>query len=96
MKFSPDLIECDMPYYGRAYSGAGYGGDAGLIFKGKPEKFTVVKDKKYYQINAEVKSNNDTYKISLSVGFEGSASLTVISNSRSTISYNGDISTSVK
>jgi hypothetical protein len=81
-----------MPYFGRAYSGAGYGGDAGLKFAGKPEKYTVVKEKKNYQINVEVKSDNDTYKLSLSIGFEGSATLTVISNNRSTISYNGDIS----
>ena len=92
MKFHPDLIESDMPYYGRAYSGAGYGGDSGLKFAGKPEKYTVVKEKKYYQINAEVKSDNDTYKISLSIGFEGSTTLMVISNNRSTISYHGDIS----
>jgi hypothetical protein len=91
MKFHPDLIESEMPYYGRAYSGAGYGGDSGLKFAGKPEKYTVVKEMKYYQIHAEVKSDNDTYKISLSVGFEGSTSLTVISNNRSTISYQGDI-----
>lgn len=92
MRFLPDRIESDMPYFGRAYSGAGYGGDAGLKFAGKPENYTVKKNKKNYQINIEVKADNDTYKLSLSVAFEGSATLTVISNNRSTITYNGDIS----
>jgi len=93
MKFQPDLIESDMPYYGRAYSGAGYGsGDEGLKFTGKPENFTITKNKKNYQINAEVKGERDAYKISLSVSLEGSATLSVISGNRSAISYNGTIS----
>lgn len=93
MRFHPDLIESDMPYFGRVYSGGGYGGsDAGLQFSGKPEDFTVIRKKNNYQINARVKGENDTYKISLSVSFGGSATLTVIPNNRSTISYNGEIS----
>jgi hypothetical protein len=91
VKFHPELIECDMPYFGRTYSGAGYGGDTGLRFSGKPEKYTVIKKKKNHQVDAEVKTGNKTYSISLSVGFEGSATLTVISSNQSTISYHGDI-----
>ena len=40
VKFTPDLIVSEMPFFGRAYS-ASYGGDAGLKFKGKPEIYTV-------------------------------------------------------
>jgi hypothetical protein len=93
MKFQPELIESDMPYYGRAYSGAGYGSnDEGLKFTGKPVNYTVTKNKKNYQVNFEVKGERDTYKISLSIGLEGSATLSVISMNRSAISYNGTIS----
>jgi hypothetical protein len=93
MKFQPNLIESDMPYYGRVYSGGVYGGsDGGLQFSGQPEDFTVIRKKNNYQINTRVKGDNDTYKISLSVSFGGSATLTVIPNNRSTISYNGEIS----
>jgi hypothetical protein len=91
MKFSPDLIESYLPYYGRAYSGVGYGGDSGMKFDGKPEEFTVTKGKKNYSINAVVKGNNDTYRLSLTVSFEGSGTLSITSNNRSFISYNGDI-----
>jgi hypothetical protein len=45
VKFQPDMIESEMPFFGRAYSGVGFGGDAGLQFKGIPEDFTVVKGK---------------------------------------------------
>lgn len=92
VKFHPDLIESDMPFFGRAYSGAGYGGDSGMKFKGNPEEFTVVKKKKNYQVNAVVKGEHDTYKLFLSISMSGSASLSINSNNRSSISYTGNIS----
>ena len=91
VKFSPDAIESYMPFYGNAYNGAGIGGDTGMKFEGKPEDFTVAKGKKNYIVNALVAGQNDTYQISLSVGFKGSATLSIGSNNRSNISYNGEI-----
>jgi hypothetical protein len=91
VKFNPDFIKSEMPFFGRAFSGIGYGGDGGLKFEGKPQEFTIKKDKKQYLINAVVKGINDVYRLSLSVYFEGSATLSIISNNRSTISYNGEI-----
>jgi len=92
VKFYPDTIDSYMPYYGRAYSGIGYGGDTGLKFTGKADEYTVTKGKKNYQVNAVVKTDRDTFRISLSVSFEGSSSLVINSNNRSPISYNGEIS----
>jgi hypothetical protein len=92
VKFQPDLIDSYMPYFGKAYSSIGYGGDSGLKFKGKPEEFNVVKKKKSFQIDAVVKGENDNFRLSLSVSSEGSASLSITSNNRSTISYQGEIS----
>lgn len=91
VKFQPELIDSYMPFYGRAFSGVGYGGDEGMKFTGKPDEFTVVKEKKNYQVNAVVKGEKDTFRLSLSVSFEGSASLTITSNNRSAISYSGEI-----
>lgn len=92
VKFQPEMIESEMPFFGRAYSGVGYGGDSGLRFKGKPEEFTVVKNKKDYQIDVVVNGTTDKFTLYLSVGFDGSASLSISSNSRSSISYQGEIS----
>jgi len=92
VKYQPDLIDSYMPFFGKAYSGIGYGADTGLKFQGKPEEFKVEKTKKAFQIDAVVKGTTDNFKLSLSVGFEGSASLTITSNNRSTISYQGEIS----
>jgi hypothetical protein len=92
LKFNPDMIESEMPYFGKAYNSVGYGGDAGLKFKAKPEEFTVTKGKKNYDIKVIVKGEGDKYSLYLSVSFEGSATLSVISNNRSNISYSGEIS----
>jgi hypothetical protein len=91
MKFQPEMIESEMPFFGKAYSAVGYGNDTGVKFKGKPEKFDVEKTSKAFEIEAEVKSTSDNFRISLTVGLEGSASLSITSNNRSTISYQGDI-----
>ena len=91
VKFQPEMIDSFMPYFGRGYSGIGYGSDTGLKFKEKPEVFNIVMKKKAFQIDATVKTTNDVFRLSLSVGFEGGTSLSITSNNRSTISYQGDI-----
>jgi len=86
------MVESEMPFFGTAYSGASvYGRETGMKFKGKPDEFKVEKKSKNFQIDVVVKDQNDTYRISISGGFEGSASLTIISNNRSPITYQGDI-----
>lgn len=92
VKFQPDLIDSYMPFFGNAYSGVGYGADTGLKFKGKPEKFSVMKKAKIFQIDAAVKTDNDYFRISLQAGSEGNATLTITSDHRSSISFQGDIS----
>ena len=90
-KFNPELMDGYMPFFGTATAGIGYGGDNTIKFKGKPESFTIEKNKKNFQVDAKVRGENDTYTLSLSVMFEGSASLSIISNNRSSISYQGEI-----
>ncbi|SHG72705.1 protein of unknown function [Flavobacterium fluvii] len=91
MEFHPDLIKSYLPYFGRGYSGVTYGGDNGMDFEGKPTVYTVEKTKKNYIIKVEVRGERDSYTIMLSVHLEGGAYLTVNSNNRSSISYDGDI-----
>ena len=92
VKFQPDFIDSYMPFFGNAYGGVAYGTDKGLKFNGKPEVFTIEKNKKAFQIEAVVKGETDNFRLSLTVGFEGNATLIIYSNNRSTISYNGEIS----
>ena len=89
--FKSDFIKSDLPFFGRGFSGGGYGGGNGMTFEGKPEKFNVEKTKKSYIIEVEVKTKNDTFSMLLTVFFEGTASLSINSSNRSTISYNGSL-----
>ncbi len=91
MEFHPDLIKSYLPFFGRAFSGVGYGGDNGMEFEGKPTVYTVEKTKKSYLIKVEVRGERDSYIIMLSVYFEGNAYLVINSNNRSSISYDGNI-----
>jgi hypothetical protein len=92
IKFLPDFIDSYLPFYGRAYRIEGYGTDSGLRFSGKPDKFTIKKKGKLYQINVVVKGDTDVFSLFLSVGVDGFASLSVSSINRSQISFNGEIS----
>ena len=91
IEFKPDFIKSEMPFFGRGYSGIGYGGDTGLKFEGKPTEFTIVKTKKTSELNATVRGEGDVFRITLSILDEGSATLTINSNNRSSISYYGEI-----
>jgi hypothetical protein len=92
IKFKADFIKSDMPFFGRGYSGLAYGGsDAGLKFEGKPERFTIKKSKKGYQIDVSVKEKQDFFDISLSISTEGSTTVSINSNNRAPISYYGEI-----
>jgi hypothetical protein len=91
VSFSPDLIESSLPFFGRAYSGVGYGNDTGMHFSGSPEDFLVQKKNKNYQINTSVQGEQDHYRLTLTISYGGTASLTITSNNRESISYTGDI-----
>lgn len=91
-EFHPELIKSHLPFFGRAYSGIGYGGsDEGMKFEGKPTVYSIEKKKKNYVIKADVRGKQDSYSIILLVYFEGTATLSISSNNRSSISYDGEI-----
>lgn len=91
VKFNPDLMDGYMPFFGTATSGIGFNADPTIKFKEKPETFNIEKKKKNFLVEARVKGENDVYRISMTVSFEGSTSMSIISNNRGTISYQGDI-----
>ena len=93
IKFSPDMVESEMPFFGQATGAGHYGADdAGLNFKGRPEKYSVEKKKRNYRIKMEVKDSKDSYHVNLSVEMEGSSTVTLTSNRKSVMTYNGRIS----
>jgi hypothetical protein len=91
LRLKKDSIFSEMPYFGRAFAGVGYGGGGGLDFKGPVQDFSISKNKKDYTIKAKVKDNSDSYNVILTVFFEGNASLTINSIHRNSINYRGSI-----
>ncbi|WP_189359785.1 DUF4251 domain-containing protein [Algibacter mikhailovii] len=92
LKFSPELVDSSMPFFGESTGAGHYGSaDVGLTFKGKPEKYTIDKTKGKYKIQVVVKDSNDTYEINIT-GTAGNSTLTIMSNRKSLMTYNGDIS----
>lgn len=87
--FSPEEVISNLPFYGRAYSGMKLGKDKGLKFQGKPDNFSI-ENAKGYQVSTTV-NDDEVYEIVLSVSKSGYATLTVTSNARGTINYQGEI-----
>jgi hypothetical protein len=91
LKFNEAKTTCDLPFFGRAFRVPFGGGDGGIKFEGIPEDIQVKKGKKSYIIKAVVKGKDDVYNLFFTVFFNGGASLSVNSNNRASISYDGEI-----
>jgi hypothetical protein len=96
VNFQPAFIKSEMPYFGRSTGSVAYGGGGGLNFEGIPEDYTFTKENNFFIIKAVVRDAIDSYKIILKVFLEGGASLTIISNTRSSITYTGSITKATK
>ncbi|NPA37490.1 MAG: DUF4251 domain-containing protein [Chlorobi bacterium] len=91
IKLKNDSVEADLPFFGRSYS-ADYSGNAGINFKGKAENAkTEYNDKKHKILYSFTVNDKDTYQVSMTITEEGGASVTINSNSKNSISYNGKI-----
>jgi hypothetical protein len=90
LKFNQEKTTCDLPFFGRAFNVA-YGGDGGIKFEGVPENIKVEKKKKSYILKASVRGKDDAYDLLFTIFSDGGASLSVSSNNRAPISYDGEI-----
>ena len=90
VSFSPEMVISNLPFYGRGYTGMTMGRDKGMRFEGAPENFTI-SDESDYEVNATVNGESDTYSISMSVSISGYATLSISSNDRGTITYQGEV-----
>ncbi|MBF4518184.1 DUF4251 domain-containing protein [Flavobacterium sp. ANB] len=90
LKFTFENVTCDLPFFGRGFN-VGYGSDGGIKFKGKPENIKIEQSKKKYTMKATVQGENDVYDLFFTIFFDGGATLSVNSNNRASISYDGKI-----
>lgn len=90
LKFNPKKTTCDLPFFGRAFN-VPYGGDGGIKFEGIPQDIKVEKKKNSYTLKTSVRGKDDVYNLMFSIFFDGGTTLSIISNNRASISYDGEI-----
>lgn len=92
VSFSPELVKSMLPFFGTARTAsAGFGGQSGYTFEGKPEEYVIESSKKGYKLKAVVREGNESYTLNMSIGSDGTANLRVFSINRSSMRYNGVI-----
>lgn len=91
LKFNTERTTCDLPFFGRAFNVPYGGGDGGIKFEGIPEDIKIEKKKKSYKVKAIVKGKDDVYTLYFDIFFDGGATLSINSNNRASISYDGEV-----
>ncbi len=91
LKFNTENTTCDLPFFGRGYN-VGYNSDGGIKFEGKPENIKIENKKKSTILKATVRGKNDVYDLFFTIFFNGTATLSVNSNNRAPINYDGLVS----
>jgi hypothetical protein len=92
MSVTPEQINSELPYYGRAFTG-GYGGsETGITFTSKAFEYNVKPKKKGgWDVTIKPSDVSQIVKIFLSITADGYATLRVTSTDRDSISYSGVI-----
>ena len=86
-----DTLVSYLPYFGRAYQ-MPYGGGKGLNFTAPISDYHAEKDHRgTYQININVKNEEDDYSYHLEVFDNGSTTIHLTTRQRDPISYSGDL-----
>lgn len=88
-----EKVEAFLPYFGRAYSANRDINDSGI--KLKTENFSYVSEKKKkgnYVVTIKPQNDREVQSMTLNITQAGYASLTVTSNNRQPITFNGYIS----
>lgn len=93
IRFKGDSVDVFLPYYGVRQSGGGYGRNGGIIYKGPAENLNITEDaaKNNILLNFEGRENNENLEFFITFFPGGSATTSVSSSQRQSISYRGDV-----
>lgn len=92
MRISKDSIISYLPYFGRAYTAPVNPSEGPLNFTSTKFDYKVTERKKGgWEVIITPKDHQDTQQMALSIFENGSAALTVTSNNRQSIAFNGYI-----
>lgn len=92
LKVSNDTVASYLPYFGRAYTAPMSNDDNGIKFTSTDFEYST-SDKKngVWDINIKTNDNQKRYRLSLSIGENGNASLNVQDTHRQAITFHGQI-----
>lgn len=84
-------VDIDLPFFGTARGAGGYNTNAGITYKGVPDKYSVkyIDKKRRSIIKIGVRSSSERHDITLTVSYAGQTNVKVISSGRSSIMYRG-------
>lgn len=93
IRFKGDSVEVFLPYYGVRHSGGGYGRDGGIHYKGPAKNLNITEDtaKNNILVNFEGKQAAENLEFFITLFPGGSATTSVRSSQRESISYRGDV-----
>lgn len=90
VRINADSLVAYLPYYGRSFSAPLNPDENGYKFKSKSFNFTTTPTKKGgWEILIVTKDVKDNPRLSFSISQNGYVSLSIISNNKQSISYNG-------
>ena len=92
-EFNGDNAKGDLAYFGKAHNASvAYSADGGGIkFDGEMMNKEIKVKKKNVILSFKMKAPGDQYSCSLTITSSGSATLSISSNNKSSISYNGAV-----
>jgi hypothetical protein len=92
LEISGNTGEARLPFFGRAFT-VPYGGRGGIRFSGEIENEEITRNEDRMRIRYSFElRDHDYYKVIMNIGYDGNATVDVISSNRSQISYQGRIS----
>ncbi len=87
-----DTLDADLPYFGRAYTASISSPDAGIRFTTTDFTYSATAGKKQgWEIVLVPKNQGSASRMYLSISVDGYASLSVQSNNRQSINFNGTV-----
>lgn len=90
VKITPDSVIAFLPYYGRSFTAPINQTEGGVKFNSKKFEYKSTKGKKRgWNIIIDPKDTNEGYRLALNISDEGYASLSLNSNSKQSITYQG-------
>ncbi len=97
VKITADSVVAFLPYYGRSYSAPMNPGDGGLKFTSKNFDYKTKKEKKgNWSVDLIIKDANENYRLNFMISENGNSSLTINSNNKQSITYQGQLTEPAK